>query len=232
LKGDRFTAIGQLGVDVEYYIASPSDTPRHTLRWGTDMMNWSNKLLQPEYQDLLHLQMPGDGVYYVAFFPRKRDTPAPAFTTLGNGTIIKVSGDFGTDYGFLSATATNAAAEDAVFEGTAGSVQDRAGAVVLCLGAAGGVRYGEHGLQADYAAALRVGEDELTVELPATVQPPAFEMAQPFPGGKLTVTAPGDWEAAATQAGLRTERQAQELVLHVPPGCRGVTLQRPSPAAR
>ena len=34
LKGDRFTAIGQLGVDVEYYIASPTNTPRYTLRLG------------------------------------------------------------------------------------------------------------------------------------------------------------------------------------------------------
>ena len=34
LNGDRFTAIGQYGVDMEYYIASPTDTPRSTLRWG------------------------------------------------------------------------------------------------------------------------------------------------------------------------------------------------------
>ena len=63
LKGDRFTAIGQLGVDVEYYIASPSDgkdTPRHTLRWGTDMFDWANKLKQPEFQDLpVLLEVPG-----------------------------------------------------------------------------------------------------------------------------------------------------------------------------
>ena len=34
LLGDRFTALGQFDVDVEYYIASPTDTPRATLRFS------------------------------------------------------------------------------------------------------------------------------------------------------------------------------------------------------
>ena len=42
LQGDRFTAVGQLGVDVEYYIASPADTPRHTLRWGAEAVTWAS----------------------------------------------------------------------------------------------------------------------------------------------------------------------------------------------
>jgi len=172
LTGDRFTAIGQLGVDVEYYIASPSDTPRHTLRWGTNMFDWVNTLGVKEYQDLLHLQMPGDGVYYVAFFPRKRATPAPTFSTLGDGTIIKVSGDFGTDYGFLSAKSATGSGEGATFSGTAASVQDRKSGLVLSLGAKGEVGYKKYRLAADFPAALRVQERELTVELPAGIQPP------------------------------------------------------------
>ncbi len=60
LKGDRFTALGQFGIDLEYFIASPANTPRHTVRYGlnpsaADVPRFS------EYQDLLQLTLPGDG---------------------------------------------------------------------------------------------------------------------------------------------------------------------------
>jgi hypothetical protein len=196
LKGDRFTALGQLGVDVEYYIASPTDTPRYTLRWGTDMIvSTTNKLAQPEYQDLLHLQLPGDGAYYVAFYPRKRAWAVPAFSTLGDGLIIKVSGDFGTDYGFLSALDATAAGDGASFRGTAGSVQNRADRLVLALGAPGEVSYKGYGVAGEQAANLRVGDRTLTVELPAD-----------HSATTLTLTAPGGWalQAPATGVALTT----------------------------
>ena len=224
LKGDRFTAIGQLGVNVEYYIASPSGTPRHTLRWGTSMFDWANKLGIPEYQDLLHLQMPSDGAYYVALFPRKRATPAPTFSTLGGGTIIKVSGEFGTDYGFLAAERGTASGEGASFRGTAASVQDREGGLVLTLGAKGEVRYKKHGLAADFPAALRVREQELTVELPQGIQPPAFEMMKPFPGGTATVHAPGTWTLPKPLPGVALTQSASRITLRVPAGLEAVTL--------
>jgi hypothetical protein len=226
LKGDRFTAIGQLGVDVEYYIASPSDTPRYTLRWGTDMFDWANKLKEPEYQDLLHLQMSGDGSYFVAFYPRKRDWPAPVFSTLGDGLVIKVSGDFGADYGFLSAFDATASGEGASFRGTAASVQDRQSGRVLSLGAKGEVRYKACGLAADFPVALHVREGKLTVELPAGLQPSAFGMMQPFPGGKVTVTAPGGWVLEQPVADVKLTQTAAGLVLNVPAGCGSVTLAR------
>ena len=224
LKGDRFTAVGQMGVDVEYFIASPSDTPRHTLRWGTDMIDWANKLGQPEYQDLLHLQLPGDGTYYVAFFPRKRGTPAPTFSTLGDGTVIKVSGDFGTDFGFLSALETAGAGEDVSFRGTAASVQDRKSGLVLTLGAKGEVRYQARGLAADFPVSLRVRDKELTVELPHGIQPPAFQLMQPFPGGVVTVTTPGNWALAKPLPGVRLTRSAGGYILAVPSGLSTVPL--------
>ncbi len=224
LKGDRFTAIGQLGVDVEYYIASPSDTPRHTLRWGTDMFDWANKLTEPEYQNLLHLQMPGDGAYYVAFFPRKRATPAPTFSTLGDGTTIKVSGDFGTDYGFLSALAANASGEDATFSGTAASVQDRKSGLVLALGAKGSVGYKQYRLTADFPSALRIQQQQLTVELPQVIQPPAFQLSQPFPGGSLSVNAPGKWALSKPLPKVELTQSAAGFDLKVPAGLKTVTV--------
>jgi hypothetical protein len=224
LHGDRFTAIGQLGVDVEYYVAAPTATPRYTLRWGTEWaFEKSLKLVQPEYQDLLHLQMPGDGAYYVAFFPRKRGAVAPAFSTLGNGAIIKVTGDFGTDYGFLSAPETTASGEGATFTGTAASVQDRAGVAVLSLGAKGSVAYKGYALTADVPASVRVAKT-LTVELPATIQPPAFSMAQPFPGGTVTLTAPGRWALAKPAKGVTLKQTGAGWVLTLPRGVRTITL--------
>jgi len=227
LRGDRFTAIGQFDVDVEYYIASPADgknTPRHTLRWGEVMWTWAEKLKAPEYQDLLHLQMPGDGAYFVAFFPRKRNMPAPTFSTLGDGTIIKVSGAFGVDYGFLSALDATASGEGANFRGTAASVQDRRTGLVLSLGAKGKVSYKQHGLAADFPAALRVGKTQLRIELPAGIQPPAFEMMKPFPGGTLEVSAPGKWTLAKPLPGVILTRSAEGFVLEVPAGLEAVTL--------
>jgi hypothetical protein len=228
LKGDRFTAIGQLGVDVEYYIASPSDTPRYTLRYGEHIFDGSNPLIQPEYQDLLHLQMPGDGTYFVAFYPRKRDWPAPTFSTLGDGMIIKVTGDFGTDYGFLSALEATAAGEDAQFKGTAGSVQDRKDGLVLTLGARGEVRCREYGVTAEFPVSLRVGARELTLEFPAGIQPPAFQLMQPFPGGTVTLTVPGDWMLAKPLPGVKLTRTQAGLVLEVPAGTRTIPLVRPA----
>ena len=226
LKGNRFTAIGQLGVDVEYFIAAPADTPRHTLRFGEHIFDGSNKLMEPEYQDLLHLQMPGDGVYYVAFFPRKRATPAPTFSTLGDGTIIKVSGDFGTDYGFLSALDATASGDGATFRGTAASVQDRKTGLALALGATGEVGYKGYRLAADSPAVLRVRDRELTVELPTGIQPPAFRLMQPFPGGTVTVSAPGEWTLAEPLPGVELTGSAAGFALKVPAGLKTVTVVR------
>jgi hypothetical protein len=226
LKGDRFTAIGQLGVEAEYYVASPADTPRHTLRWVKDMFTWSDKLEQPEYQDLLHLQMPGDGAYFVAFYPRKRDWPAPVFATLGDGTIIKVSGDFGTDYGFLSALDATASGEGVSFKGTVGSVQDRKSGLVVSLGAKGEVRYQTFGLAADFAASLRIKEKQLTLELPEKVidGDKTLEPMVPFPGGTVLVTAPGKWALAKPPKGVKLARMASGWQLIVPAGVRKVSL--------
>jgi hypothetical protein len=217
-------------VEVEYYLAAPTNTPRYTLRWGTNLFQYqpNTPMKVPEYQDLLYLQMPGDGAYFVAMFPRKRDMPVPTFSTLGAGMIIKVSGDFGTDYDFLSALPAAAVGESASFQGTAGSVQDRADGLVLSLGAAGEVQYKSFGLSADFPVSLRVQEKSLIVELPAGLQPPAFGVLQPFPGGTVTVRAPGPWAPAAREPGLKLTRSAAGLALEVPAGTRTVTLVRRS----
>ncbi len=224
LKGDRFTAIGQQGVDVEYFIAAPAAAPRHTLRWGAVKYDWANTLKEPEYQDLLHLQLPGDGTYYLAMFPRRRATPAPVFSTLADGAIITMRGAFGVDYGFLAERETTAAGGDVRFTGTAASVQDRPTGLVLSLGAAGSVRCRGYGLDAALPASLRVGPKSLVVELPAGLRPPAFGVLQPFPGATVTLTVPGNWKLDKTARGAKLTKTPTGCTLTVPANCRAVTL--------
>lgn len=164
---DRYTAVGQYGVDLDYFIAAPGDSPRHTLRWGFKQHPWWNGVPEGfgEYQDLLHLRLPGNGAYYLALFPHLQDVAAPAFASLDSGRIIKVSGEFGTDWGFLNAEPAVAEADGVLFQGTAASVQDRHHKVVLALGAAGRVRYRDFALESTRPASLRILESEIVLEL-------------------------------------------------------------------
>jgi hypothetical protein len=189
-QSDRYTAVGRFGVDLDYYIASPADTPRHTLRWGTQYYQYNTLAGYQDVQDLLHLQMPGDGAYFVAMVPRTAGAPAPSFATLADGTIIKVSGAFGTDYAFLNATPADADAGDAVFHGTAAAVQNRNGTLVLTLHAPGRVRYKDFILAADAPASLRVDKTGPTL-FPAKGQPVT-----------ASLTLPGAWKLAEAVKGV------------------------------
>ncbi|MHB9023916.1 MAG: hypothetical protein ACYC7E_07020 [Armatimonadota bacterium] len=166
-KEGRFTAIGQFDVDTEFFVASPNAGPFHTLRFGKQY-HYSPIHLFSEYQDLFHLQLPGDGAYYVAVFPRKRGEPVPEFEVLGDSnSIIKVTGAFGTDYGFLYDTTCDAWGGGAYFHGTAASIQDRKDGLTISFGAAGIVRYQGYELSAGGPASLQVDMKVLTLTVPA-----------------------------------------------------------------
>ncbi|MHB9024392.1 MAG: hypothetical protein ACYC7E_09485 [Armatimonadota bacterium] len=225
-RSNRYTAVGRFGVDLEYYIASPIDTPRHTLRWGITYTQYNSLAKYPDYQDLLHLQLAGDGAYFVALFPRKTGDPSPTFFTLGNGHIIKVRGTFGTDYAFLSALPVEASGDGVAFNGTAASVQNRGGQSVLSLGAKGAVQYQGVSLAADFPASLRVADGQLTVELPEKIMGDNKSPASmiPFPGGSVTLAAPGNWTLGTTVQGVKLEKTAAGWALTVPSGIRQVRL--------
>jgi len=114
---------------------------------------------------VLHLQRTDEGAYYVALFPRRRKEPAPEFECLGGGTIIKTTGPFGTDYGFLSAEPVESQAGKVEFQGTAASVQDRSDGLVLSLGAGGEVSYGEYRLESSAAATATFSNNKATVSV-------------------------------------------------------------------
>jgi len=208
-RSDRYTALGQFGMDVEYFVAAPADTPRHTLRYGGNDYH-----RVPEYQDLLHLQLGGDGAYFVAIYPRPRDEAAPQFASLAGGSVIRIAGKFGTDHVFLSDGERKAAAGDVSFSGTAASVQQRGGVRHLALGAAGEVRAGDRALAAPFAAELAVEERTMTLSVPGE-----------SPGGELRITAPGRWKAGAAR-GVETAAVEGGLRVTVPRGASRVELTR------
>ena len=221
LYGDRFTAVSQWGVDLEYYIAEPTDTPRHTLRWGRNY-NVAPIYNKELYQDLLHLQREGDGSYYVALFPRKTDdgTAPPRFETVGDGRIIKVEGDFGTDWTFLAEEHADATADGVTFTGTAASVQHRQGETVISLGAEGRVSTSAASLEADGGATLRWRGG------PAEADEPVFrvELPREHDGVRLRLELPGDGYALRDEAGA-LEHADGTWILTVPAEVEALVLE-------
>ncbi|MBT3199540.1 MAG: hypothetical protein HN350_06445 [Phycisphaerales bacterium] len=189
LKGDRFTAVGQFGVDLEYYIASPTRGPRHTLRYGLKAAAADiGRYL--EYQDMLQLTLPGDGAYFVAMFPRKSKDKAPAFATSADGKVITIKGAWGVDHTFLTDEPAEAKIAGFSFKGTSACVQNRTSGLVLTLGDKGSVAGKAYSLTAPFAASLRVGPAAITID-----------MSPDHPVGEIIITAPGKWRSPKSTDG-------------------------------
>jgi hypothetical protein len=213
LVGDRFTAVGQFDIDVEYYIASPQDTQRWTMRWGQRYVDYS--VQGHDYRDLLQLRLDGDGEYFVVMFPRFRSEAAPEFATLGDGTVIRIAGEFGVDYCFLPKEEAEATSGNVYFRGDGGSVQDRGGVVVLATGSAGEVRFGGWGISALQPASVRVEAERLVVRLPDTSKE----------GGEVTLRTDGQWKAASGQEGVTVTSTSDGCRLRLPSGVVQVVLE-------
>lgn len=210
LRGDRFTAIGQFGIDVEYFIAAPSGTPRHTMRYGLGGGAYG-ALGQNTYQDLLHLQMPGEGAYFVAMFPRPAEAEVPEFSTEGDGRVIRVRGEFGEDLAFLGRSSAKATAGAAVFEGTAAHVKDREKSLTLSLLADGQLGYGDWRITAGQPVRLLVRDADVTVTV-----------ASNFPGGEIRFRSPEALSPVDAAAPAAWVADANEWVLTLPAGARQV----------
>ena len=167
----------------------------------------------PDYQDLLHLQLPGDGAYAVALFPRQREEAPPVFTAFADGSVTKVAGAFGTDYAFLSLDPVEAKADDATFRGTAGSVQERAAFTILVLPVEGSVAFKGYALAASMAASLRAQKDSVIVAFTAGHQ-----------GGDVTIDAPGAWKVDTDGAAKLARNGKGQWVLTVPAGTKSLKL--------
>lgn len=156
LSGDRFTARGLYGVDLDFFVAEPVNTPRHTLRYGGGPYRAYAVNLN-EYRDLLHLQLPGQGRYCTVIVPRPEGAATPDFVRLDAGRILRVSGAFGTDHLLLADGSIEAGDADSGvrFATAAGAVRERPDGRALILLAPGRVQAGETVLEADGPAELR-----------------------------------------------------------------------------
>ena len=199
---DRYTALGQWEMDVDYFIAQPTQTPRHTLRYGGN-----SHVNIPEYQDLLHLQQPGDGAYYVAIFPRPRNETPPVFTKLDDGKIIKVAGNFGSDFSFLASIDTTASAERVSFQGTAAVIQRRTNHSMISLHAPGEIRDGEFGIASPAPVSLLITSNKLTVTRPHGDSECV-----------LNVIAPQGWKLQIETPNIRCENNTTGFRLTLPAG--------------
>ena len=213
LMGNRMTAIGQFGLDLDYYIASPADTPRHTLRAGM-MVPQSGVVRGFRFdEDLLHLQLPGDGCYFVAMVPRDHNASAPTFTTLCESSVIKVSGVFGTDYVFLLAQEGKASADAITFTGTAACVQQRSTGQVLLLAAPGSVAYKDYRLSAPMPASVTITPEKMRIELSAD-----------HPAGVVALQAPAGWRLGDAKGVILEQPSPVTYRLQFPAGVTVVEL--------
>lgn len=214
LAGNRFTALGQFDKDIEYFIAAPTDTPRHTLRYMTPGAAYGINNFN-EAQDLLQLRLEKDGVYYVAIFPRGKSQAAPTFSTLADGAIIRIAGAFGTDFTFLREEAGEARAEGVAFKGTAGTVRDRPTGLELILAAPGEVRYRDFALAAPFPVHARIGLSAMQLT-----------RSNPAAGGEVTFTSAEKWSLSPATKGVELTRKGDRCVLKFAPGIDAATLRR------
>jgi hypothetical protein len=215
LKGNRLTAFGQFGVDLDYFIAAPANTPRHTLRFGLSQGAYGVERALPEYQDLLYLQRPGDGDYFVALFPRLSDQPAPEFESLSKDRGMRITGTFGTDTILLTQSPAEISSKPVRLKGTAAMAQDRVAGLKLLLGAAGEVECRDYRMMAAVPATLSVTPESLSLALGAMTE-----------ATEITLEAPGKWKVApGTAAGVTwTPGKGNRGTLKVPPATPAVRL--------
>lgn len=223
LDGDRFTALGQFGVDTEIFVAAPERMPRETLRWGRSY-NYTPLNGCEEYMDLLHLQRTDDGAYVVALYPRSRNEPVPDFASLADGHVVRVSGAFGSDYGFLSEDVVDARADDLRFKGTAAAASIRRSGIRISLAARGGVQFRfQH--RADAAA-----DYELAATGPVSLSISAAEAAIDLPrdhaGTAVRLRSPDGWDLSTPVDGLKVNEEEAGFRLQAEPAVQRVVLRR------
>ena len=202
--GNLYTAIGQFGVDLDFYVAEPANSPRATMRYGGKALHIE------EYQDMLQLRLPGDGAYYTAIVPRAAGAPSPVFSTVGDGKIIKVAGTDWTDYALLATTPVTATDGELHCSGTACTAAVRTTGTALSLGAAGEIHFGKYGLQAPTAASLQMTPQRLTLILPVDNT-----------GGKFILYGPAGWRLKHVD-GIKASYDGRQYTITVRPGVQRV----------
>jgi hypothetical protein len=215
LEGDRFRALGQFTVDTEVFVAEPRDTRRQTVRWGRSYDYTPLNRLE-ETMDLLHLQRGDDGAYVVALHPRRQDEAIPDFQSFAAGSVVRVRGPHGLDYGFLSAEDTDATAEDVRFRGKAAVFSDSGDRARVTLASKGGVQAKLRGLLGDDSPFEVAATDSVDVLVTADDIIVTFPAVQGRMSARVTV--PASWEGPDSTDHLTLIRDGESVRInaHVP----------------
>jgi hypothetical protein len=149
LAGDRFTALGQFGVDLDFFFAAPGG-PRHTLRWG-QVYDIPFKGLR-QYQDLMQARLDGDGAYFVVIYPRLANARPPTFESLAGGRAIAITGDHGRDVVALADDAAPIELAGLRIAAVAACIQRQGDRTILSLPVGGMIRAGDETLESEAVA--------------------------------------------------------------------------------
>lgn len=210
LEGDRFLATGLFGVDTDIFVAEPVATPRSTLRWGRSY-DYSPIAGVREDMDLLHLQRPDDGAYFVAFHPRRRNERPARFEALADGHVIRADHGSRIDYAFLADQPTDVTADGIRFNGKAILVRRDVAGPTIVMSARGGVQ-----LSHIFDAETATDAAECIASGPASfvIRPTAIVIT--FPAGHrgtaVRVNMPGTWRLVGNDEGVTLKDAGAEGV--------------------
>lgn len=166
LRGQNFTGAGQTGIDLDYFVITPTDPRAQTLRWGRTYEGPPVRGYT-ERQDLLQLRLEKDGEYFVVLFPRPHTQPPPSCRVMADGKAVELRGEWGVDYVWLAPDAFPVRFADCEAKSRCGCIQRRATSTWVAIGGAGEVRLGGQTFSPAKAASWRVSSDStITAEAP------------------------------------------------------------------
>lgn len=134
---------GKEDVDTDVFFATPAGlelkTEEKTRTAGSGYRPNGGEDATPTTQQGLIATAPQNGTMTYVLYPRLKTEKPPVFTSLGDGKVLCIQSDTGTDYVFLSATPFTWKQGTMSFEGKSGAIRFRGKKMVLSLGEAGSI---------------------------------------------------------------------------------------------
>jgi hypothetical protein len=188
LKGQFHHFAGQCGVDVDLFIAAPSDPVIVTdaAGAGPGLSYCVNPKLY-EYQQLVRIEQPAGRSYLTLIAPRWPGSPAPVCRTIADGNGVAVQHVAGEDRLFAAAEKTEFKDGTAAFKGRAGFVRRGADGGVRLMVVAGEIGSGGVTLSSTRPAALRWDGKRAVVQCPPDAKDVAVKLPAPFGDKDVTI---------------------------------------------
>jgi hypothetical protein len=139
---------GRFGVDlVVYFVETSSGTLSTEVLSRTTGVSGFKTLTTTQHS--LHLRLQPNATVTAVLYPLTRTQPVPEFARLDGGRVVKIKGDFGTDYVFLGFGPFDFRQGSLAFHGERAAVQLRSEGVHLGLSGQGALRYKSRALTND-----------------------------------------------------------------------------------